>query len=482
MSWNKLSMRDRAAYIKLGINNGITDLNTIREIYNKFEEGGTIDKGDSKDTIKYEPDIIVSDADSYIGTRLIERSPGVYYDTISGKILHDYDKMPHATVTSYRNSSTGNTLSDITNNLQRAYARGIPSGTMKADMEVANAISGGVINALLPSQMYGAISRGIGLYNDTQDRGFFNNLLFGNNGVVTDSFAKNHPYLSAGINLGADLIAPIKLKIKNAKIRDFSKLTNLKFKTAKSQQLDWTPEHLFEAGNNFSYTPEDLRILKSHIPEYKNIERLSKQNGTYLKMPDGTTYKGDPREWVIAQSKNVKDNFNIDELYHHGNDISYITKEGRDVSGDILGERTLWTSTNPILPMTYGNKHYTFVIPKNTKFNKIVDAEGRNWRNVLRDANTNDIANTYLTDDSAIRINNVVDPGPNHFDKNLPKPLSGESVMDYSSRVFTGDDIVLGKNVIRKSLLGNNGTFDPLVKSTFKVSLPTFFYLKNNNE
>lgn len=64
MSWNKLSMRDRTAYIKLGINNGITDLNTIREIYNKFEEGGTIDKGDSKDTIKYEPDITVSDADS----------------------------------------------------------------------------------------------------------------------------------------------------------------------------------------------------------------------------------------------------------------------------------------------------------------------------------------------------------------------------------------------------------------------------------
>lgn len=44
MSWNNLSMRDRAAYIKLGINNGITDLNTIREIYNKFEEGGPLKK------------------------------------------------------------------------------------------------------------------------------------------------------------------------------------------------------------------------------------------------------------------------------------------------------------------------------------------------------------------------------------------------------------------------------------------------------
>ena len=42
MSWNKLSMRDRAAYIKLGINNGITDLNTIREIYNKYAQGGPL--------------------------------------------------------------------------------------------------------------------------------------------------------------------------------------------------------------------------------------------------------------------------------------------------------------------------------------------------------------------------------------------------------------------------------------------------------
>ena len=39
--WNKLSMADRAAYIKLGIDNGITDLATIRDTYNKFAEGGS---------------------------------------------------------------------------------------------------------------------------------------------------------------------------------------------------------------------------------------------------------------------------------------------------------------------------------------------------------------------------------------------------------------------------------------------------------
>lgn len=40
--WNKLSMKDRAAYIKLGIDSGITDLATIRDTYNKYAEGGPI--------------------------------------------------------------------------------------------------------------------------------------------------------------------------------------------------------------------------------------------------------------------------------------------------------------------------------------------------------------------------------------------------------------------------------------------------------
>ncbi len=44
MSWNNLSMKDRASYIRMGVENGITDLDAIREIYNKFAEGGPIKK------------------------------------------------------------------------------------------------------------------------------------------------------------------------------------------------------------------------------------------------------------------------------------------------------------------------------------------------------------------------------------------------------------------------------------------------------
>lgn len=44
MSWNDLSMKDKASYIRMGVENGITDLDTIREIYNKFADGGPIKK------------------------------------------------------------------------------------------------------------------------------------------------------------------------------------------------------------------------------------------------------------------------------------------------------------------------------------------------------------------------------------------------------------------------------------------------------
>lgn len=40
MSWNDLSMADRAAYIKIGLDNGITNLKIIRDTYNRYAKGG----------------------------------------------------------------------------------------------------------------------------------------------------------------------------------------------------------------------------------------------------------------------------------------------------------------------------------------------------------------------------------------------------------------------------------------------------------
>jgi hypothetical protein len=50
--WNDLTLNEKAELIKLAVNNGITDLNTIRDTYNKFEEGGPLDE---KNTPKVGP-------------------------------------------------------------------------------------------------------------------------------------------------------------------------------------------------------------------------------------------------------------------------------------------------------------------------------------------------------------------------------------------------------------------------------------------
>lgn len=42
MSWNDLSMADRAAYIKIGLDNGITNLKIIRDTYNRYAKGGPL--------------------------------------------------------------------------------------------------------------------------------------------------------------------------------------------------------------------------------------------------------------------------------------------------------------------------------------------------------------------------------------------------------------------------------------------------------
>lgn len=44
MSWNDLSMKERAAFIKLGVENGYNDIDSIRDLYNKYDDGGPIER------------------------------------------------------------------------------------------------------------------------------------------------------------------------------------------------------------------------------------------------------------------------------------------------------------------------------------------------------------------------------------------------------------------------------------------------------
>ena len=56
MSWNDLSMAERAKYIQLSVKSGVTSLDTIRDTYNSYARGGTINKfGDGGGADEYTP-------------------------------------------------------------------------------------------------------------------------------------------------------------------------------------------------------------------------------------------------------------------------------------------------------------------------------------------------------------------------------------------------------------------------------------------
>ena len=66
--WNKLSMADRAKYIQLGVQNGVTDLNAIKKVYNTYAGGGFLNWlfGDSEST---EKETLKSDTNRFVRIR-----------------------------------------------------------------------------------------------------------------------------------------------------------------------------------------------------------------------------------------------------------------------------------------------------------------------------------------------------------------------------------------------------------------------------
>ena len=244
------------------------------------------------------------------------------------------------------------------------------------------------------------------------------------------------------------------------------------FRTFKSQ-LDWSPKSWFQKRADKKWTKQDEDALISHLQEYLDIEKKAKQNGTWLKNKDGSTFDGDPRSWVQMQSDSFKKNYN-DEILTHGEDAI------NDLFGDFygdgvgagIGDKVLWTSTNKLIGKTYGNDVFSLAALKNAKTNVVADAEGRPWLNVVQGKDTNNLVYPNLTNDNIIRINNVVDAGPNIKWSEIKDFRKNETVPEYLSRKYTGDDVVIGQDVSRKSIVGNNGDFNPIDKNIYRALIP----------
>lgn len=226
-------------------------------------------------------------------------------------------------------------------------------------------------------------------------------------------------------------------------------------------ELDWSPESWFKnrIGGN-GYDTEDVAALISHIPEYHKIEKEAKANGTWLKMPDGSTWEGDPRSWVQMMSedydKYTKDSpFKYEPFAHSTEDVF----DTFDISHFGKTDKGF-----------YGRGFYTH------------PAENINGQLVGRNSYGD---NNYLLTTNA---QNPLDLSSQDFQyaglfNQEGKTNAPEGIFDNYDSVYYGipgkkmvgaspAELVVPESTNYKSLLGNNGNFNSNDPNIYKALIP----------
>lgn len=228
-------------------------------------------------------------------------------------------------------------------------------------------------------------------------------------------------------------------------------------------ELDWSPKSWFEeAGNWKGYTQEDIDILASHIPEYHEIERVAKANGTWLKLPNGKTWEGDPRSWVQLQSRDGQKMMMPSRAWKGG-------KPGDEHYSPYYNGR-VWMSDNADVWNSFAYKkegfyhespsgvNYSLTVPRNVKMVS-KDAKGKDFLSINhlgRDVSTDEVVDeAQKYGFNTTTIFNVVE-GP-HVSKGLNVPTN---------------DFIIHAGTPRKSILGNNGNFNLNDKNLYRGFVP----------
>ena len=352
------------------------------------------------------------------------------------------------------------------------------------------------------------------------DSGYDNiaqNLFLPNNGIFSDEFAKEHPYLTMAGNLAGDALAmgagtalwrmpkyraAMQAENRAAQeavanswddmINNGKRITIDGYKKPAAEssiswedglkvqpfqsELDWTPEGWFGKRPDGKWDAEDVAALNSHIPEYLEIERVAKANGTWLKMPDGSTWEGDPRSWVQLMSKDVQ-RHTPDVFWTGIRNHTVIDPEHDGVIWGTYGQgkfsagkaRTYTSSDERVLPMftDYGPTYN-------------IDAHGRGWSNLYPGTQiaTDDVVRAAFDKGyKKVRIRNVVDTGPSGV------PNESQYYTFGVRHPFTPqNDIILSQGQLRKSLLGNNGNFSRFSKNIYKGVIPFAYWVQQEKD
>ena len=246
MKWSDLSMAERAKYIKLGVQSGITDLSIIRGTYNKLDKGGPTKKQYRIGHLNDQGQVVVDynvpafntseEIDNYIKNTglqqiFVENLPELvvkHPDLIAKEKAQeanwtDKDKERYARIRAYSGWSDRSKITAENAIKAEQRARNITPGAVLGQLA-----SG--LNVISPSQQFGAIvdwAQG--------EKGYWEGIGGGNSGFFTDEYAKEHPIITSTGNALADVaitagigkeIGGIQPQNIDYKIPDFSNTLN----------------------------------------------------------------------------------------------------------------------------------------------------------------------------------------------------------------------------------------------------------------
>lgn len=350
--WNDLSMRERAAFIRAGVKNGIYNTDDIRNAYNRlnndisilYKDGGILDKA------------------------------------------HEQTKSP---ITKEELDSKRNAINQALYSTVHEIASYIPY---------------------------------IGSIMDAKDVA----------ASINDKKYEEAAAIASSMLIPKIIRKPLS-SISKVVSKPVTKWLDKKYKSSYKWDESWFKDH-----HNTNYTKEDVNILNSHIDELKHIERLSKKHKTFP-----VDYNGDPREWIMLQTKNAK---SLDK------EPIYSGIRSADFNPSYKGE--VWGSKNPVIGQTYTDVNKPLLKLYYPKKARVLehDAKGQHWGYIKYkdDVLTSDMIKDDLISRGAsvVKLRNIIDPGPN---------IKGLRPNDYLS---PSTDIIIKEKVPRKSILGNNGNFD----------------------
>lgn len=198
-------------------------------------------------------------------------SNGNSYAVRDGKIIGSKDvsyNLPEVTVTTVQEKTPWK-AAQLQNKRNRLWR---DTYGMESTTKTANAVTGGVFNQLQPTQF------GRNVYNIiTQKPSWAQEFVFGNNGIVSDEYAKHHPYITAATNLMGDILignvgvkpnTPIRIK------KSVIPATN-KPQAINNKQVKYIPDvqNLFEH-NAFLEAQKSSSEIKNIIKKFKRNRSL----------------------------------------------------------------------------------------------------------------------------------------------------------------------------------------------------------------